>query len=192
MAYSITLNQPIHFFHRHHPVITHLWWESLSGQERPLSVAYKPNSARQERHYHKNTRRCVTEGTQFIQGPLGGDEPDVLESWNSKIGFQTDGITQLGTRQKCKFQPILFRPLEQQMHLIGTWWGISTLKFKCGIRRNQRGYRCWCAVGQGNDRDEPGDRYSYKISVLSFLLLQVYLPCLQTYYFGVFEGSYFS
>lgn len=48
--------------------------------------------------------------------------------------------------------------------------------------------------GSGNDRDEPGDRYSYKISVLSFLLLQtrVCLPCLQTYYFGVFEGSYFS
>ena len=40
MAYSITLNQhPIHFFHRHYPVITHLWWESLCGQERPLRVA---------------------------------------------------------------------------------------------------------------------------------------------------------
>lgn len=79
MAYSITLNQhPIHFFHRHHPVITHLWWESLSGQERLSVWPISQNSARQERHYHKKT--SVLQREQFIQGPLGGDEPDVLES----------------------------------------------------------------------------------------------------------------
>ena len=55
------------------------------------------------------TRRIegVLQREQFIQGPQGGD----------KIGFQTSGIStswELG--RNVEFQPILFRPLEQQMH----------------------------------------------------------------------------